>query len=404
MGDAGEGLIDAEARIQERMEELERDRQQNRGPVVREPELVRELESLRLARLELERQLAATTHERRRAQIAQATTEIDRRMTELSARHRLARDPRCDSVHRYHDGTKHHFDRFARSLGYLDWASQPKPFRSFAGAPAIALPFSSSAAPVAYDRLYRPGAVPPAPIALDLVGDLLRHALGALRVEALRRLPLVAARQSVERQPPPHRGVSRRRPDGRPAAIGPRVYHYAPDRHALERRATFDPAAWRAALGDPAGACLVGLTSIHWREAWKYGERAFRYCQHDIGHAIAAVRLAAALVGWRASIAVRLARARRRDAASVSTATPTSSDAEREERGLRAAPVVRSAVGRGAGLARRSSTPSAGRVDRPRQPVERGSRRVDVHRRDRPRHRGSRPRRGGRRSRRSAPP
>ena len=32
-----------------------------------------------------------------------------------------------DAVHRYHDGTKHHFTRFARSLGYLDWASQPNP-------------------------------------------------------------------------------------------------------------------------------------------------------------------------------------------------------------------------------------------------------------------------------------
>jgi nitroreductase len=29
------------------------------------------------------------------------------------------------------------------------------------------------------------------------------------------------------------------------------------------------------------------LASVHWREAWKYGERAFRYCQHDVGHAIA---------------------------------------------------------------------------------------------------------------------
>ena len=46
----------------------------------------------------------------------------------------------------------------------------------------------------------------------------------------------------------------------------------------------------------------MALTSIHWREAWKYGERAFRYCQHDLGHAVAAVRLAAALVGWRATV------------------------------------------------------------------------------------------------------
>ena len=42
------------------------------------------------------------------------------------------------------------------------------------------------------------------------------------------------------------------------------------------------------------GAILVGLSSIHWREAWKYGERAFRYCQHDVGHALAAIGIAAA--------------------------------------------------------------------------------------------------------------
>ncbi|HEX5637046.1 MAG TPA: nitroreductase, partial [Gammaproteobacteria bacterium] len=43
----------------------------------------------------------------------------------------------------------------------------------------------------------------------------------------------------------------------------------------------------------------VGLSSIHWREAWKYGERAYRYCQHDVGHAIAAFACAAATLGWQ---------------------------------------------------------------------------------------------------------
>ena len=85
MGDAGEGLIDQDSRIQERMEELERERATRRGPSVRDPELVRALESLRLARTELEAQLAATTHDRRRAQIAQAIEEISRRMAEVSA-------------------------------------------------------------------------------------------------------------------------------------------------------------------------------------------------------------------------------------------------------------------------------------------------------------------------------
>ena len=50
MGDAGEGLIDQDSRIQERMEELERERAKAHIRDVRNPEAVRMLESLRLAR------------------------------------------------------------------------------------------------------------------------------------------------------------------------------------------------------------------------------------------------------------------------------------------------------------------------------------------------------------------
>lgn len=87
MGDAGEGLIDAEARIQERMEELERERSQKHvKPSKVDPEHVRALESLRLARTELGRQLTATAHERRRAQLTDAIAEVERRIAEASAR------------------------------------------------------------------------------------------------------------------------------------------------------------------------------------------------------------------------------------------------------------------------------------------------------------------------------
>jgi nitroreductase len=51
----------------------------------------------------------------------------------------------------------------------------------------------------------------------------------------------------------------------------------------------------------------IGLSSVHWREAWKYGERAFRYCQLDLGHAIAAVRYAAAALGWTVRIVYPMA-------------------------------------------------------------------------------------------------
>ena len=86
MGDAGEGLVDSEARIQERRDEIERERAERNRTAPANPEAERAAESLRLARAELERQLNATTHERRRAQIAQAIAEIDRRLDGIRPR------------------------------------------------------------------------------------------------------------------------------------------------------------------------------------------------------------------------------------------------------------------------------------------------------------------------------
>lgn len=85
MGDAAEGLIDADLRIQERMEELEQERRAQRksGPA-RDPVKVRELESCRLAQIEMRRQLETATHPARREQIAAAVAELDRRMQALA--------------------------------------------------------------------------------------------------------------------------------------------------------------------------------------------------------------------------------------------------------------------------------------------------------------------------------
>ena len=67
-------------------------------------------------------------------------------------------------------------------------------------------------------------------------------------------------------------------------------------------RKTQDAEHWTKAAASSADGFQVGLTSITWREAWKYGERAFRYCQHDVGHALAALRFAAAALGWRVEL------------------------------------------------------------------------------------------------------
>lgn len=84
MGDAGEGLVDAESRLAERMEEREEEKKRAKlraRPI--DPEQVRQRESIRLAKAELERQLTLTTNQARKQQLSQALAELDRRIAGL---------------------------------------------------------------------------------------------------------------------------------------------------------------------------------------------------------------------------------------------------------------------------------------------------------------------------------
>jgi SagB-type dehydrogenase family enzyme len=189
----------------------------------------------------------------------------------------------------YHDQTKHHFNRFARSLGYLDWATQPDPFRRYGNAPTSELPRGVLADEVPYDALFD-GSVKPTPVSEGTIGEFLRCSMG---LSAWKQYG--ASRWALRVNP----SSGNLHPTETYLIRGGRVLHYVARDHALEERGIFDTA------DEGEAAFLVALTSIHWREAWKYGERAFRYCQHDAGHAIGALRLAAALLGWRLALLPR---------------------------------------------------------------------------------------------------
>ncbi|MSO30198.1 MAG: SagB/ThcOx family dehydrogenase [Acidobacteria bacterium] len=190
---------------------------------------------------------------------------------------------------RYHDQTKHHFNRFARSLGHLDWATQPDPFRRYPDAPTIELPRGAPADTVPYEALFD-GSAGAAPVSERSIGEFLRCSMG---LSAWKQYG--ASRWALRINP----SSGNLHPTETYLIREGRVYHYAPREHALEERGVFDaPGDGGGGKGERA-AFLVALTSIHWREAWKYGERAFRYCQHDTGHAIGALRFSAALLGWR---------------------------------------------------------------------------------------------------------
>ena len=208
-----------------------------------------------------------------------------------------------ETVMRYHERTKHRFDRYADGPRQLDWANQPNPFRRFEGAPLVHLPLlGTREAPLSprYDDLYHRGSVPSADVTLHALSRLLQYALAisAWKQAGATRWALRCNPSSGNLHPTEGYLLI----DALPGlADDPGLYHYAARQHGLERRAHCGAQLFKALMSElPAQAFLVGFSSVHWREAWKYGERAFRYCQHDAGHAIGALRIAAATLGWGA--------------------------------------------------------------------------------------------------------
>src|SRR5258708_13902706 len=72
------------------------------------------------------------------------------------------------------------------------------------------------------------------------------------------------------------------------------TYDYDPSRHMAEQRGH---GGFGTRAVDGSALVVFVLTSIVWRESWKYGERAYRYCLHDIGHAWQALALSARGIG-----------------------------------------------------------------------------------------------------------
>ena len=70
---------------------------------------------------------------------------------------------KIEEIIKYHEATKHHYDRYARSPGYMDWKNQPNPFRFYTGAPVLRLPLMEKDPPAAHRDLYERKNNPKAP-------------------------------------------------------------------------------------------------------------------------------------------------------------------------------------------------------------------------------------------------
>jgi SagB-type dehydrogenase family enzyme len=194
-------------------------------------------------------------------------------------------------VRAYHARTRHRFEAYAEGPGQLDWDAQPAPFRHYASAPVLELPLAADHFERPYAQLHTPPATPIA-ANLDSLGALLELSFGlsAWKSWGPSRWALRCNPSSGNLHPVEAYVLSAGLP-----GIPDGLHHYDPEDHALEGRALTT-----SVQGEPWLA--IGLSSVMWREAWKYGERAFRYCQLDVGHAVAALAYAAALLGWEIEV------------------------------------------------------------------------------------------------------
>ena len=178
-----------------------------------------------------------------------------------------------ETVFAYHEQTKHHFHRYARSLGYMDWATQPHPFRHYEGSRQTPLDLSRSPRPLTYDQLYEDNPLTPQEVDLDSLADLFRYSLGlsAWKQAGSSRWALRINPSSGNLHPTEAYAVL---PPLSGASATPALYHYLSESHVLEQRASFSDDVWRSfAMSLPEGSFLVGLSSVIW-----HGESSIVFC------------------------------------------------------------------------------------------------------------------------------
>jgi SagB-type dehydrogenase family enzyme len=207
---------------------------------------------------------------------------------------------KTEEILRYHEETKHHFHRYAKSLGFMDWENQPNPFRYYDGVKTVSLQLLEENPKVEYKDLYTRKNTTPQSLSLENISKFIELSLGLSAWKAIS-----GSRWSLRMNPssgnlhPTEAHLVLPSMDSAPCGI----YHYNPFIHALEQRAIISDALWKLILNHfQTNGFIAGLSSIFWRESWKYGERGFRYCNHDIGHALAALSFSASLLGWRVTV------------------------------------------------------------------------------------------------------
>ncbi len=215
--------------------------------------------------------------------------------------------PDLKNIFQYHHFSKHGNNGFAPGPGYLDWASQPDPFRRYQGAQIVQLEKVPPAERPYFSEALQPDQTSIAPWNFTSLSQLFFDCLALSAWKSFQGSQWALRVNPSSGNLHPTEGYLISGPlEG--LSTAPAVFHYCPSIHALEVRAHLSMEAWetmRAGFGQQT--LFIGLSSIYWRESWKYGLRAFRYCHHDLGHALGAVNIACAGLGWQAVLLDHLA-------------------------------------------------------------------------------------------------
>ena len=194
----------------------------------------------------------------------------------------------------YHQATKHSIESLRRARHVLDWANMPDPFRHYDGVPVLDLPADPPAPEIpAFNVLQGSSGTTSVNDGPAFLSQLLFYSAAISASKCVRSTGEMYALRvnpsSGNLHPTEFHFLTRGLkgwPDG--------LYHYDPSRHMAEQRGHGNFAPKPASGSAPI---VFVLTSIVWREAWKYGERAYRYCLHDMGHAWQALALSARAIG-----------------------------------------------------------------------------------------------------------
>jgi SagB-type dehydrogenase family enzyme len=186
----------------------------------------------------------------------------------------------------YHEATKHSVAKLRASHHTLDWANLPDPFREYEGVPVIDLPADPEPPAIPALEVLRDAKGATALTGVDFLSQLLFYSAS---ISATKELESAGYRYALRVNP----SSGNLHPTEFHFATRGGLFHYRASSHMIEQRGTGD---FVAALGLDAPLVFI-LTSIAWREAWKYEERAYRYCLHDVGHAAESLMLGARALG-----------------------------------------------------------------------------------------------------------